>query len=267
MSATGLGPQRRPLRLLCLHGHGGYGKQLCEKLEGGPFLLGGAAPGAAAPSAAKVARAAKEAKEAEEAVEAQCRCIDGPFAEPSRRKLGRQWWRYEGDDTGERPEDWAEMEVAATKLAEAWAAPAEPYDGLLGFSQGAEMVHTAALLAHRGDPRFTGPGGPRFGVSLSGAVNPAHFEAPGAGGPPEGLLGPRAGPRPGELKLPMLFVGDFVGDDWYPAPRFKETLALYKDVTVVTHEQGHSVPPSLSPGGLAAVRGFFARFAAPKGGS
>merc|ERR1712066_609077 len=88
------------------------------------------------------------------------RCMDAPFTETSRRELGRQWWRYDDNGNGDRPADWA------------------------------EMVHTISVLAHRGDPRMQGVRMPRFGISLSGAVNPGHFEAPGAGGPPHGCLGP-----------------------------------------------------------------------------
>lgn len=246
--------QPRTLRLLCLHGHGGFGERLCGMLERGPFMVAASGGGLAARS---------DSATETEAVMAQCRCIDAPFSEPSRRRAGRQWWRYENNQTGDRPEDWAEMEVAATRIAEELEAPAEPYDGLLGFSQGAEMVHTAAVLAHRGDPRFVGPRAPRFGVSLSGGVNPGHFEAIGGGGPPQGVPGPCAGPGPTDLGFPMLFVGDFSTDNWYPAQRFHSTREMYQDVTVVRHEAGHKVPSfeQLSAGGIAVVQAFFQRFA------
>jgi len=194
-------------------------------------------------------------------LEVTCRCVDAPFPEPSRRSDGRQWWRYDQDGRGDRPEDWAEMEIAATRIAEELDAPAEPYDGVLGFSQGAEMVHTIAVLAHRGDPRFSGPRAPKFGVSLSGAVNPGHFEAQGAGGPPEGCVGPRAGPGSSALGWPLLFVGDFDTDGWYSTTRFEETLGLYADATRVEHAQQHAVP-ALGDEAVAAARRFFSRFAA-----
>mmetsp|Transcript_18862 Transcript_18862/g.53278 ORF Transcript_18862/g.53278 Transcript_18862/m.53278 type:complete len:249 (+) Transcript_18862:29-775(+) len=238
-----------PLRLLCLHGHGGYGDRLCKQLES--TLLVAAAGGAGS-------------NEAQSRVDVECRCIDAPFAEPSRRKAGRQWWRYDAEDAGDRPDDWAEMEMAATRIAEELHAPAHPYDGILGFSQGAEMVHTMAVLAHRGDPRFCGPRMPRFAVSLSGAVNPGHFEAPGAGGPPPGCLGPTAPPGQGGLQLPLLFLGDFERDEWYSPRRFSETLDLYADATLVTHAEAHSVP-SLGAEAAAAVRGFFSRFVRSSG--
>mmetsp|Transcript_71765 Transcript_71765/g.165977 ORF Transcript_71765/g.165977 Transcript_71765/m.165977 type:complete len:237 (-) Transcript_71765:100-810(-) len=223
---------RPPLRLLCLHGHGGAAERLCKQLESARFFAG---------------------------VNAQCRCLDAPFPEPSRRSEGREWWRYDGGGMGDRPQDWAELEVATTRIAEELHAPAEPYDGILGFSQGAEMVHTVAVLSHRGDPRFWGPWLPRFGVSLSGAVNPGHFEAPGGGGPPQHCQGACEGPRAGELQLPVLFVGDFERDEWYPAQRLEETLALYADASCVRHAAAHSIP-ALGVEAVAQVRGFFARF-------
>mmetsp|Transcript_86720 Transcript_86720/g.240531 ORF Transcript_86720/g.240531 Transcript_86720/m.240531 type:complete len:249 (+) Transcript_86720:54-800(+) len=239
------GKRHRPLRLLCFHGHGGYGERLCKQLES---------------TLAPAARGGLPGKAALSGIDVECRCIDAPFPEPSRRQEGRQWWRYDAGGDGDRPDDWAEMEVAATRIAEELHRPAQPYDGVLGFSQGAEMVHTLAVLAHRGDPRFRGSHMPRFGVSLSGAVNPGHFEAPGGGGPPLGCPGPCAGPRAGELQLPVLFMGDFERDKWYPAQRFKDTLDMYADSTLVTHQESHSVP-SFGVDAAAVVRGFLARFA------
>mmetsp|Transcript_23985 Transcript_23985/g.35854 ORF Transcript_23985/g.35854 Transcript_23985/m.35854 type:complete len:166 (+) Transcript_23985:3-500(+) len=121
--------------------------------------------------------------------------------EPSRRPEGRQWWRYDEGDQGDRPQDWAEMERAALKIAEECYNSETPYDGVLGFSQGAEMVHTLAVLKHRDDPRFSSRAAPKFGISLSGAVNPGHFESVGGGGPPRGLEGPR---RPWRCMLILL---------------------------------------------------------------
>lgn len=99
-------------------------------------------------------------------------------------------------------ETWAAMEVATTKLADKlWKAQEseEPLDGVLGFSQGAEMVHTIALLKHQQDPRFQGLVSPSFVISLSGAVNPAHFESISGGGPPQDLSELYFGPGPREL--------------------------------------------------------------------
>eukprot|EP00927_Polykrikos_kofoidii_P062515 TRINITY_DN57327_c0_g1_i1.p1 TRINITY_DN57327_c0_g1~~TRINITY_DN57327_c0_g1_i1.p1 ORF type:complete len:272 (-),score=41.20 TRINITY_DN57327_c0_g1_i1:63-800(-) len=222
----------RPLRLLCLHGHGGYAARTCGKL-------------------------ADMFKSVQSNVE--CQCIEAPFAEPSRRKEGRQWWRYNDGGEGDLPEDWAEMEVATTRVAEALQAEA-PFDGVLGFSQGAEMVHTLALLAHRSDPRIHGKHAPRFLVSLSGAVNPDHFEVPGGGGPPPGIPGPRTEPRDGELRTPCLFLADFKSDNWYPRKRFDDTLRLYRDATVVSHSSGHSIPSSVEPEAASSIRSFLARF-------
>ena len=213
MSKDG-GPTRR--RLLCLRGHGGNAERLCGKVESLTLKDILAAPGKV-PS-----------------LGVSCRCIDAPFAEPSRRPDGRQWWRYEKDNTGDRPEDFAELEVSALAFSEVLHSAAVPYDGVLSFSQGAEMVHAIGVLVNRGDPRFTGRRAPRLGISLSGAVNPAHFEAPGAAdAPPEGCPEPRPGPASGESSWPVLLVGDFVGDKRYSARRFVETQALYSKKTAV----------------------------------
>ena len=167
----------KSLRLLCLHGHGGEGSRFCNQLKD-VFFKAINTPDAPV-------------------IDVSCRCIDAPFPETSTYKRGRQWWRYDDNQNGDRPVDWAEMEFATTKIAEELNSANEPYDGVLGFSQGAEMVHTLALLAHRGDPRMQGPFAPRFAISLSGAVNPGHFEAPGGGGPPLGCPGPTVGPHLG----------------------------------------------------------------------
>lgn len=240
--------KHRSLQLLCLHGHGSSGETLCKQFEASLFR----------------SLAAPVPENTEEGIDVQCRCIDAPFSEPSRHKHGRQWWRYDNDGTGDRPQDWAEAEVAATRLAEELATAPVPCDGVLGFSQGAEMVHALAVLAHRDDPRFgNGSRLPRFGISLSGAVNPGHFEAPGCGGPPLGCQGPHAPPYKRELRLPMLFMADFAGDKWYSTQRFMETLALYKDVTQVRHSEGHTVPsPAAGPQAITAVRDFLVRFCA-----
>ncbi|CAE8639649.1 unnamed protein product, partial [Polarella glacialis] len=120
-----------------------------------------------------------------------------------------------------------------------------------------EMVHTMALLSHRGDPRVQGPRAPRFFVSLSGAVNPGHFEAPGGGLCPPARLWPGQG----ELRTPCLFLGDFVTDGWYLPLRFTETLGLYANATLVSHSCRHKVP-ELSGDQAAVVRDFLLRFAA-----
>ena len=188
--SSDLVPHRKPdLRLLCLHGHGGTPARLCGNLE--VFfqsVLNGNCPGDPCDSEA-------------EAFAVECRCVAAPLPEASRREGGRQWWRYDEDGYGDRPDDWAEMELATTKLAEELLTAQQadrPFDGILGFSQGAEMVHTVALLKHQDDPRFQSLT-PRFVVSLSGAINPAHFESVSGGGPPLDCPGPYLGPKPNEL--------------------------------------------------------------------
>ena len=37
----------------------------------------------------------KPSSPAQAGFDVECRCMDAPFAEPSRRREGRQWWRYD----------------------------------------------------------------------------------------------------------------------------------------------------------------------------
>lgn len=191
---------RKPdLRLLCLHGHGGTPARLCGNLEVFFQSVLNGSPGDPCDGEA-------------EAFAVECRCVAAPLPEASRREGGRQWWRYDEDGYGDRPDDWAEMELATTKLAEELLTAQQadrPFDGILGFSQGAEMVHTVALLKHQDDPRFQSLT-PRFVVSLSGAINPAHFESVSGGGPPLDCPGPYFGPKPNELLGLSSFVKKLV---------------------------------------------------------
>ena len=202
--AADLAPHPHPnLRLLCLHGHEGTPERLCGSLE--VFFQSILNGGRAGTGATGLADAIGDGDALPLAVE--CRCVSGPLAEASRREGGRQWWRYDEDGYGDRPVDWAEMELATTKLAEQLEMAqeaGEPFDGVLGFSQGAEMVHTLALLKHQGDPRFRLNTFPRFVVSFSGAINPGHFESVSGGGPPRdcGLESYASGP-----------TGEFFGFD------------------------------------------------------
>jgi predicted esterase len=223
--AADLAPHPHPnLRLLCLHGHGGTPERLCGSLE--VFfqsILNGARAGTGATG---LADAIGDGDALPLAVE--CRCVSGPLAEASRREGGRQWWRYDEDGYGDRPVDWAEMELATTKLAEQLEMAQEagvPFDGVLGFSQGAEMVHTLALLKHQGDPRCRLNTFPRFVVSFSGAINPGHFESVSGGGPPRdcGLESYASGPT-GEFFgfLILLHFVTFLETGQKDAKRFSE---------------------------------------------
>mmetsp|Transcript_66602 Transcript_66602/g.139040 ORF Transcript_66602/g.139040 Transcript_66602/m.139040 type:complete len:260 (+) Transcript_66602:58-837(+) len=241
--------QSKPLHLLCFHGHGGTAERLCNQLSERFFS-----------QVLQSSSSTSTSSSPGDVLEVTYRCMDGPMPEPSRRPEGRQWWRYDEGDQGDRPQDWAEMERAALKIAEECYNSETPYDGVLGFSQGAEMVHTLAVLKHRDDPRFSSRAAPKFGISLSGAVNPGHFESVGGGGPPRGLEGPRQGPDvKHRTSFPMLFIGDFFGDHWYSAERFKETMAMYADLARVEHRQAHIVP-ELSPSDASLVRRFLQRF-------
>lgn len=233
----------RPLRMLCLHGHTDYGRRMCDLVER-DFL--------------SVLRSKTAAAGDALPIDAQCRCVDAPFIETTYHAEGRQWWRYDSDQKGDRPEDWAEMEVAASRIAKEINEASPAYDGVLGMSQGAEMVHTFATLASRGDARVDHGQMPKFLVSLSGAVNPGHFEEVGGHRPPaSSTIG---WPSAGELSIPCLFAADFANDGWYSNDRLRETLALYADQTVIDHDQGHRMQALLDDTALGAARSFFRRF-------
>ena len=177
--------------------------------------------------------------------------MQGLLPEPSRRSQGRQWWRYDQEGLGDLPLDWGEMEQALTALAEElFKQQGEAYDGLLGFSQGAEMVHAMALLMHQEDVRLQGLVAPRFVMSFSGAVNEGHFQ------PLSGPLHLQLEPSKGALKVPCLFVADFETDAWYAAKRFEKTSELYNDRLVLTHSLTHAMPRQADP----KMRRFLARF-------
>ena len=108
--------ETKHLRLLALHGHGGRHRQFCESIE--EFL-----------------QSILASQEPSLAIE--CRCIAAPYPERRERHM---WWRYDEGGSGDRPVDWAEMEKSLTKIAEELEGACPAYDGVLGFSQGAEMV-------------------------------------------------------------------------------------------------------------------------------
>ena len=238
-------PQSAPkrLRLLALHGHGGRHRQFCEHLEN--FL--------------KSVLEARSGAEDATSLAIESRCIAAPYPELERASDRHMWWRYDEDGNGDRPEDWAEMETSLLKIAEELETADPPYDGVVGFSQGAEMVHSIALLHHWGDPRLLGPSMPRFVVSFSGAVNPGHFE-PVGGVSMSRDVGAYLSPC-STLKMPCLFIGDYATDGWYSASRFARTTGLYAEPTVLQHDQRHRLPKFPDESSAQAARRFLARFA------
>ncbi|CAE7198958.1 Ovca2 [Symbiodinium sp. CCMP2592] len=231
--------ETKHLRLLALHGHGGRHRQFCEQLE--EFLR---------------SILASQMQEPNLAIE--CRCIAAPY--PSERAERHMWWSYDEGGSGDRPVDWAEMEKSLTKIAEELEGACPAYDGVVGFSQGAEMVHSIALLHHRGDPRFLGAFMPRFVVSFSGAVNPGHFESVGGMFLPRDFPAPYLGPQ-GTVDMPCLFIGDYATDGWYSSSRFDSTTRLYSQACVLRHDQRHRLPKLPDTSAAQEVRRFLARFA------
>ena len=131
------------LRLLALHGHGDKHRQFCQHLEN--FLQ------------------EVLANDDPANLEVECRCIAAPYPDLTRADR-HMWWRYDEEGKGDRPLDWAEMEMSLTKIAEELQGASPPYDGVVGFSQGAEMV-----------PRFGGVGHFPFCFQSHGPANHVPF--------------------------------------------------------------------------------------------
>ncbi|XP_062448565.1 esterase OVCA2 [Rhea pennata] len=135
----------------------------------------------------------------------------------------RGWW-FSGPGTFEAQEEAAAPAGLEESLAAVAAALAErgPFDGLLGFSQGAALAAMVCALQARGDPRFP----VAFAVLVAGFAScaPAHshfYQQP--------------------IALPTLHV---VGDaDAVITPRLSYELAQhFVEPVVLTHPGGHFVP-------------------------
>ncbi|CAM4665416.1 unnamed protein product [Lepidochelys olivacea] len=109
------------------------------------------------------------------------------------------------------------LEESLEAVAGAFAAHG-PFDGLLGFSQGAALVARVCALKQRGDARFPF----QFAVLVAG------FESSGDREP---------------IAVPSLHVlGD--ADRVIPPARSRELAARFVDPAVLTHPGGHFVPAS-----------------------
>ena len=157
----------------------------------------------------------------------------------------RSWWRWD-DDAVAGARGWPSLvrsvtgwdDVALPHLVATVTEAADegrPFDGILGFSQGAAA---AALLLAALPPERR----PRFAV-LAGAFLPAH-EATAA-----------AVRRAAPIDTPTLFIaGD--GDALIPPPRSRELASFFSNATWLTHAGGHAVPTA-SGGVKDAYRAFF----------
>uniref|UniRef100_A0A9L0RMR0 Esterase OVCA2 n=1 Tax=Equus caballus TaxID=9796 RepID=A0A9L0RMR0_HORSE len=102
-----------------------------------------------------------------------------------------------------------------------------PFDGLLGFSQGAALAAVVCALGQAGDPRFPLP---RFIILVSG------FCPRGLGLKESILLGP--------LSLPSLHVfGDT--DRVIPSEESVQLASRFTGAITVTHSGGHFIPAAV----------------------
>ncbi|KAM9272583.1 esterase OVCA2 [Morus bassanus] len=135
----------------------------------------------------------------------------------------RGWW-FSGPGTFEAGEAAAAPAGLEESLSAVAAALAErgPFDGLLGFSQGAALAAMVCALRARGDPRFP----VAFAILVAGFASraPAHghfYREP--------------------IALPTLHVmGD--ADAVIAAPLSRELAQCFVEPVVLTHPGGHFVP-------------------------
>ncbi|XP_074869434.1 esterase OVCA2 isoform X2 [Carettochelys insculpta] len=159
----------------------------------------------------------------------------GGAAEP------RAWWfsRPE-EETFEALEEAARCQGLEQALETVARACAElgPFDGLLGFSQGAALAAIVCALQQRGDARFPF----RFAVLIAGfksraAPHGRYFREP--------------------IAAPSLHVlGE--SDRVIPAALSRELAAHFREPAVLSHPGGHFVPAAASQ--RAAYLEFLARF-------
>ncbi|XP_067422075.1 esterase OVCA2 [Emydura macquarii macquarii] len=251
---------KRPLRLLCLHGYGQNRRSFHERtgalrkaLRGRAELVSVSAPHPVPGPEAEPEPAAPEAGNV-----AGPRQGTGPgWAEPSpgagpearaARSSGRTdpeaeprgWWLpapQEREEAGAEAAPGAGLEAALAAVARAFA-ELGPFDGLLGFSQGAALAAVVCALQQRGDPRFP----LRFAVLIAGfrsraAAHGCYYREP--------------------IALPSLHVlGE--SDRLVPAARSRELAAHFLAPALLAHPGGHFVPAA-APQRRAYLE-FLARF-------
>lgn len=215
----------RPLRLLALHGYRQSGRRFHQRTGALRKALRG--------------RAELVTFDAPHLVPGGGEEDDGDGGDPP-----RGWWfsrpgAFEAAEAAEEPAGLAEalraVEEAMVKLG--------PFDGLLGFSQGAALAAMVCALRARGDPRFP----VAFAVLVAGFVSrsPAHghfYRDP--------------------IALPTLHV---VGeaDAVIAAPLSMELARSFVEPVVLTHPGGHFVPVGAPQ--KKAYLDFLGRFRAGQG--
>ncbi|MBN3318866.1 DPH1 synthase, partial [Atractosteus spatula] len=140
---------------------------------------------------------------------------------------GRGWWFSNPRDRSFSAEESCASDLGLDESLEAVrqaVGERGPFDGVLGFSQGAALV--AMLCARQERGQEPGPGF-RFAVLVAGFRSRCAGHAPFYAAPP--------------LGLPTLHVlGD--SDRVIPAPLSRDLLPVFRDPVVVTHPGGHYVP-------------------------
>uniref|UniRef100_A0A8B9ZV24 Esterase OVCA2 n=1 Tax=Anas zonorhyncha TaxID=75864 RepID=A0A8B9ZV24_9AVES len=215
----------RPLRLLALHGYRQSGRRFHQRTGALRKALRG--------------RAELVTFDAPHLVPGGGEEDDGDGGDPP-----RGWWfsrpgAFEAAEAAEEPAGLTEalraVEEALEKLG--------PFDGLLGFSQGAALAAMVCALRARGDPRFP----VAFAVLVAGFVSrsPAHghfYREP--------------------IALPTLHV---VGeaDAVIAAPLSMELARSFVEPVVLTHPGGHFVPVGAPQ--KKAYLDFLGRFRAGQG--
>ncbi|KAM4844538.1 esterase OVCA2 [Thomomys bottae] len=152
----------------------------------------------------------------------------GPGPDPgpcSPEEQPRGWWFSEPKadvfSALDEPAACRGLEEALTTVARALS-ELGPFDGLLGFSQGAALVAHVCALGQAGDPRFPLP---RFIILVSGFC-------------PRGLKEPS--PQ-SPLSLPSLHVfGD--SDRVIPSQESVQLASRFPEAITLTHSGGHFIP-------------------------
>ncbi|XP_069040524.1 esterase OVCA2 [Lepisosteus oculatus] len=215
----------RPLRILCIHGYcqnagtfrektGALRKALKRHAElvyiNAPHQIGHRGPSGSAPAAPLPSDPASPSA-----------APGGPGED------GRGWWFSDPRDRSFSAEESCASDLGLDESLEAVrraVGERGPFDGVLGFSQGAALV--AMLCARQERGQEPGPGF-RFAVLVAGFRSRCAGHAPLYTAPP--------------LGLPTLHVlGD--SDRVIPAPLSRDLLPVFRDPVVVTHPGGHYVP-------------------------
>ncbi|XP_042298661.1 esterase OVCA2 [Sceloporus undulatus] len=153
---------------------------------------------------------------------------DPPEEEEEKEANGRGWWFSRPEEgtfsaLDESP-SCGGLEESLGAVAQAFAEQG-PFDGLLGFSQGAALVGLLCALRHRGDQRFPFA----FAILVAGFKSQAQ---------------PHRGYYQGEpIAVPSLHVlGET--DRVIPAQMSRELAGHFVEPQVLSHPGGHFVPAS-----------------------